>query len=699
MESSPMTLADMGLVLSLALGVAPELAAGLGVATFALASATLIILLLGRWSDAGTTASRIKRSGRRSVGGEETSLAIFLFEGEELVDATPAAHRLLRGIEPRGSDLAALLALLSRRVGSDLASRLRRLTPSERLRLPLIVGPGSLEIENLATGLRLTLDIPDAAQDAVEGADGLDRLRLDAALDELATLRSLAHDAPQLIWSLDASGDLSWANTAYLALADLVRPDLAHLAPEGAGPVWPANPLFEVPPGLGEGQADTRRLSLALPGLESPQWFDVTSVRRGGGHVHFATDTGNLVQAEAARHHFVQTLTKTFATLATGLAIFDRSRRLVLFNPAFVDLTGLPVPFLSTRPSVHDVLDRLRDAKILPEPRNYAAWRDDVAALEAAALQGQYLETWSLPDGQTWRVTGRPHPDGALAFLFEDISDEIALTRRFRAEMHTTQTVLDSLGEAMAAFSPSGTLTLSNAAYAALWDDPATPLSEPGIFGAMQRWELSCGPSSVWDRLREGGQASTRLPIEADLRTRSGVSLRIRAIPLAGGGTLVTFGALGLVRFNMSAGPIGGEQSRPAGWPSSALIGGASEQIVFAEVDEVMTPRPTRSAAFAAGPLSNSHVDGAAGFAEPGQTGILEAWVAAAITTRRAVGTDDHGRNRREASSHPEAALRATASHEAKVGGLGFATRRTLPLDGSRPSDLSDLRARFGVPA
>jgi hypothetical protein len=42
--------------------------------------------------------------------------------------------------------------------------------------------------------------------------------------------------------------------------------------------------------------------------------------------------------------------------------------------------------------------------------------------LEEEAASGLFEETWSLPGGQTYRVIGRPHPNGALAFMFEDIS-------------------------------------------------------------------------------------------------------------------------------------------------------------------------------------------------------------------------------------------------------------------------------------
>ncbi|TNC48182.1 PAS domain-containing protein [Rubellimicrobium rubrum] len=463
--------------------------------------------------------------------------AVFLFEGESLVDASPAARRLLRTQGHNEVDLTTLLALLARSFGTDLRQRLASLPPAGRLRLAS-ADAGTLEARGNAAALQLTLRLDEKALASFE------RLSVDAAEAELTLLRGLAENAPQPIWMLDAQGALSWANSAYLALADHVR-TLRHDgakpgAPALIRPNWPKAPLFEVPADLAEGVSDQRRLAIPMPDGRDPLWYEVTSVRRSEGSLHFATDVGGLVLAESARHHLVQTLAKTFAQLRTGLAVFDRERRLALFNPAFVDLTGLPAAFLSERPVVATVLDRLREAKILPEPRDYRSWRENVAALESAAEQGQYCETWTLPAGQTYRVTGRPHPDGALAFLFEDISDEIGLTRRFRTELDMTRAVLDAMDQAIAVFSATGVLSLANSTYEDLWGLSADDLAKADLDSELTRWEAASLPLPLWRRLREGVGAPGRTE-GTELTLRRGGGLILRMLPLPRGGTLVTF--------------------------------------------------------------------------------------------------------------------------------------------------------------
>jgi len=488
-----------------------------------------VVALLGR-------LLRPRRRSARELLREAEARAAFLFDDETLVDATAAGRNLFRLADTRGSDYETLLALLAPQF-PDLATRLAGLASQGSLTVTSNDGQCTLEAE-LWDGLaRLTL------HEAADAPAAFAALSNAAIEEELQTLRAIGEDAPQLIWKEDMQGNVSWANRAYLALCDRLQP----LA-DGADPAWPPARIFgEGPAGAQPGQPTVHRQALTVPDMEAQQWFEVTRVRRGDGLVNFAADANGIVRAEHAQKNFVQTLTKTFAHLSIGLAIFDRQRRLVLFNPAFLDLTGLPVTFLSARPIVQSVLDRLRDINMLPEPRNYASWRDQVAALEAAASEGTYCENWSLPGGQTFRVTGRPHPDGAIAFLFEDISAEVSLTRHFRAELRTTQGVLDVMPEAVAVFSATGTLTISNARYHDLWGgtgdtDGNDALSENTIQSELRRWQSRTVPTPIWGDVRDFvGAFGDRVEWSDSILLDDGRAADCRFVPLAGGATLASF--------------------------------------------------------------------------------------------------------------------------------------------------------------
>jgi PAS domain-containing protein len=239
----------------------------------------------------------------------------------------------------------------------------------------------------------------------------------------------------------------------------------------------------------------------------------------------------------------VQTLAKTFAQLSIGLAIFDRNRQLVLFNPALVDLTALPADFLSGRPTILSFFDRLRDNKMMPEPKNYNSWREQMGALVEAAASGQYQETWSLSSGSVYSVSGRPHPDGAVAFLFEDITAEITLTRRFRSDLELWQAVFDNLEDAIAVFSMTGVLIFSNSAYQALWGvDPENTFAQTSILDSIRAWQEQSKASPIWGDIRDFvSMQENRAEWWAKVALKSGEQLICSVHPVQRGVTMVSF--------------------------------------------------------------------------------------------------------------------------------------------------------------
>ena len=158
-------------------------------------------------------------------------------------------------------------------------------------------------------------------------------------------------------------------------------------------------------------------------------------------------------------------MSKTFAQLSTGLPIFDRKRTLIHFNPALLDITGLDFEALSLKPDLASFLDTLRTKEFLPEPKDYGDWRDRLARLESAAKKGSYRDIWEPRDGVTYRVTRKPHPDGAIAFLLEDISAETAHAREARAELCLLENALNTVTAPLVIFDGLGAYVRSNSTF------------------------------------------------------------------------------------------------------------------------------------------------------------------------------------------------------------------------------------------
>jgi len=456
----------------------------------------------------------------------------FLFSGDHLIDASEPAREMLGPVPTGQTDWECFQNTLSSDF-PELGKMLASLPDSKEQKIASATGAGGLTAQWRNGLVRIVLDWGDSDS----GKIGVEADQFSAMQREIETLRITADAAPFLVWRQSADGTVNWANNAYLEMARRCDPDAEIQS-------WPPAKIFVTTQLKNmDGLAQSQRLTVHLPGETDPRWFECSETIIGNEVLFTAVNADKIVQSEQALRSFMQTLAKTFAHLKTGLVIFDKQRRLALFNPALTDLTSLPPDFLSGRPTLHAFLDRLRDKRMIPEQRDYKSWRQQLSELEDAAQNGTYEDIWSLATGQTYRISGHPHPDGALAFLMEDISAEISLTRRFRMQLETGQSVIDSLDEAIAVFSPSGVLTLSNAQYARLWAvDPSETIIEYDIIAATKLWSASCAPTPIWGDAREFISAvAGRAEWVADVRLLDGRNLSCRFAPISGGSTLVGF--------------------------------------------------------------------------------------------------------------------------------------------------------------
>ena len=349
--------------------------------------------------------------------------------------------------------------------------------------------------------------------------------------DKLEVLQQVSDSLPYPVWKTDSVGSMVWHNSKYSDLHRQITYGSESLAEKIFNLPQPHSPPKET------------RIKLDLTSEAEPEWYSVIHCALEDGTIYHAMPLDELVKTEDAQRDFVQTLAKTFAQLSTGLAIFNRDRQLALFNPALVALTGLSVSFLSPRPTIDSFFDALRENRRMPEPKNYKTWRHRMADLISAAEIGQFEETWSLETGQTYRVTGRPHPDGAIAFLLEDISTEVLLTRNFRAELEMGQSLVDTFDDALAVFSRAGVLTFSNKAYDVLWGSKGdSSFADVTIADAIKLWQEKSEPNELWVTLQQSiTTLGERDAWEMQVSLKSQKPMLCRIVPIASGATVVRF--------------------------------------------------------------------------------------------------------------------------------------------------------------
>lgn len=156
-------------------------------------------------------------------------------------------------------------------------------------------------------------------------------------------------------------------------------------------------------------------------------------------------------------------------TAPTAMAVWDGDARLLFANNAFAALWQLDPDYLATAPRLADFLDRLREARRLPEVPDYAAFRAEQMK-EIRDLEGPVESLMHLPDGRTLRRVAAPNPGGGLLLAYEDLSERLSLERTLNELNAVQRETLDNLFEGVAVFGADGRLRLSNPALTQLWN-------------------------------------------------------------------------------------------------------------------------------------------------------------------------------------------------------------------------------------
>ncbi|WP_372708451.1 ATP-binding protein [Brevundimonas sp.] len=380
---------------------------------------------------------------------------------------------------------------------------------------------------------------------AVEGRSGagsawlrLSRLGLVGAATE-SGLGLLADSYPTPTWIADAAGRLAWVNKAWLAE---MKADSVEVARErGLSFDRGADAIVAEAGRLNQRQEGFR---WTTGGGRRRAWRIVAEPIQGGAVLAFALDMTEAEETRDTLRRHVEAHDETLNHLADAVAIFGPSRRLAFHNTAFQTLFNIDPAWLDERPTHAELLDRLRQRRMLPEVIDYAGWKarelDFYGATEAAPD-----DSWSLPDGRTLRVVRQPHPLGGVLLLFSDITDELKLRSRYNAQIQVQTATLDKLNDAVAVFGSDGRIRLHNEAFDGFWGVTGEALDAAGDFDAVAALCQTTMPDpALWLGLKArvaDPDPESRVPIAGEGRTVDGRIASWQTRPLPDGATLVAF--------------------------------------------------------------------------------------------------------------------------------------------------------------
>jgi len=438
------------------------------------------------------------------------------------------------GLEPEDAAALAQEIAAAQRAGRSFALPVRGEGSS---RLLLVRGAPAGPVLAESGGVVLWIfDATDSQSEIQALKSKVEQLR-----DALEALAGLVEAAPFPMWHRTPDMRLSLVNAAYVRAVDGVSAaeviaqgtelveTVAGLSPEGAAEQ-----------ALTESRAVERMVPATIDGER--RTMRVVDVPLGdAGVAGFAMDQNELEQARVEHRRLEDAQRDLLDRLSAGVARFGSDRTLRFWNQPFMSLFGLDQDHLAEHPMFERVLDRMREARRLPEHRDFPAWR--------AERRDWFLspdpreENWLLADGTHLRVYAQPLPDGGLLLIFEDRTEQVQLSSARDTLLRVRTATFDNLFESIGVFSSDGRLSLWNSRFRTIWDISEDVLAQhPRIDDLMRAVQSRLAKPQQANLVRELVRAATveRKQRVGHVGFADGRIFEFAAIPLPDGNALFT---------------------------------------------------------------------------------------------------------------------------------------------------------------
>jgi signal transduction histidine kinase len=396
----------------------------------------------------------------------------------------------------------------------------------------------SIEAEGMPSGSFIVLRFRELRDHGKERARLANRLR--EVEDELATRNALLQALPVSVWLRGSDDRLQWVNQAYIAAVDAASLDEVV---EKQIELLETRQRANIRGAVAAGSIFRQRLQTIVAGMRRS--YDIVAVPIERASAGAAIDVAPLETAKGELERQTAAHARTLDCVTTGVAIFSSDRHLSFSNAAFARLWQLEPAWLNERPGFGEFLDRLRAARRLPEQADYRGWRNrQMAAFDGAAKVEMQEQLWYLPDGRSIHIISDQRPDGGVTFLYDDVTEKLALESRYNALIRVQRETLDHLREGVAVFSTDGRLRLHNPAFSDIWGLSAEFLdTSPHIEELARRSADRAQDSTCWAPALQAatGISDERHSLESCIEFNDGRTVAHAVVPLPDGATMLTY--------------------------------------------------------------------------------------------------------------------------------------------------------------
>ena len=275
----------------------------------------------------------------------------------------------------------------------------------------------------------------------------------------LHMLETIVDELPIALWYRSSRARLLYCNATYaevfqcstqkiLAESLEILPDLAIKA-------------------LKSRQSQIKRTHVVLSGER--RYLEVGELQAPQGLVGYAIDLSDMDEKIKDFTRQLYANEEVLNHLSSPIAIYGEDMRLIFYNQAYIKQFGFTEEWLKNKPTLSDVLDYLREQRKLPEYGDFREHKQERLKLFKDVFQPVH-ELVHQPDGRTLHMIIMPYPLGGIVYIFEDVTEKLALEQGYNTLMAVQETTLDYLYEGILVLGTDYRIRLCNKALETLWN-------------------------------------------------------------------------------------------------------------------------------------------------------------------------------------------------------------------------------------
>ncbi|MEM9469082.1 MAG: PAS-domain containing protein [Pseudomonadota bacterium] len=365
----------------------------------------------------------------------------------------------------------------------------------------------------------------------------------DHAESEILRLQKILDATPIPLWMRDTKAELIWCNQAYADLAEESPASVPVKQVELNLSSKNTQSLKEIAQEVLEtSQIKSTKSHIVSKGKRYLMKFSEIPLPSTNWLVGMAQDLTPSEEKESEFKRYTSANNSLLEQLSSGISIYNSNQELEFYNTAFTSLWSLDDQWLNTKPSLGDVLEKLRETRRLPEQADFKSYKQSWLDMFTHQID-PYEDMMILPNSTAIRFSVLPHPMGGLMMIFDDVTSNLELESSYNTLIAVQKETLDNLAEGVAVFGGDGRLRLCNPSYADLWGfNPEDLENEPHITKLVDRVKNHFSQTN-WEEQKQSliNQAIDRSIREGRMERKDGILLDYTTVPLPDGGVLISY--------------------------------------------------------------------------------------------------------------------------------------------------------------